>query len=59
MAGEFFLVVAAMNFEIAQTYIYDRVTWLWSTASWTLESFFRGKLLATSVPTMNITCCST
>lgn len=36
--GGSFLVVAAMN-PIAQTYTYDRVTWLWSTASWTLESF--------------------
>ena len=38
MAGGVSLVVAAMN-PIAQTYIYDRVTWLWSTLGWTLESF--------------------
>jgi RHS repeat-associated protein len=36
--GDTFLVVASMN-PIAQTYTYDRVTWRWSTASWTLESF--------------------
>jgi RHS repeat-associated protein len=36
--GDTFLVVASMN-PIAQTYSYDRVTWRWSTASWTLESF--------------------